>query len=179
MAEFPLREAVQGKDVEIIRMPFELRPFPSPTLRPEGEYLQRAWAHSVYPMAAKMGIAIRLPDISPQPYTRSAFEGLEYAKDHGAAGAYNWEVLSAFFQRGENIGEPDVLAAAARGCGLDGSEFQNALLSRRYAERVDALLQHAYEDMQVTGVPLFVIGGTRLSGVQPRERLEAVIVRQS
>ena len=36
-------------------MPFELRPYPHPTLRPEGEYLQRAWSQSVYPLARQMG----------------------------------------------------------------------------------------------------------------------------
>ncbi len=32
-------------------LPFELRPYPTPILRPEGAYLQRAWRQSVYPLA--------------------------------------------------------------------------------------------------------------------------------
>jgi hypothetical protein len=36
-------------------MPFELRPEPHETLRPEGDYLQRAWQQSVYPIARSMG----------------------------------------------------------------------------------------------------------------------------
>ena len=36
LAEFPLKEAVEGKDVTVEWMPFELRPEPTPTLTPEG-----------------------------------------------------------------------------------------------------------------------------------------------
>ncbi len=65
LGEFPLKEAVQGRDVEVERMPFELRPAPNPTLRPEGQYLQQAWRNSVYPMAERMGVEIRLPRVPP------------------------------------------------------------------------------------------------------------------
>jgi len=86
LAEFPLQEAIKGKDVEVEWMPFELRPYPKPTLRPEGEYLQRAWSQSVFPLARFMGVPIVLPSVSPQPHTHSAFEGFQYAKDHGKKG---------------------------------------------------------------------------------------------
>lgn len=42
VAEFPLQQAVLGKDVGVEWMPFELRPYPNETLRPDGDYLQRA-----------------------------------------------------------------------------------------------------------------------------------------
>jgi hypothetical protein len=80
---FPLHEAIQGKDVEVEWMPFELRPEPHPTLRPEGDYLPRAWQQSVYPIARRMGVPITLPPVSPQPHTHLAFEGYQYARDHG------------------------------------------------------------------------------------------------
>src|SRR5680860_357329 len=59
-------------------MPYELRPDPQPTLRPEGEYLERVWRDSVYPMAERLGVPIKLPNISPQPHTGLAFEGFQY-----------------------------------------------------------------------------------------------------
>src|SRR5436190_12364789 len=77
LAEVPLREAIRGKDVEVEWMPFELRPEPQPTLRPEGDYLQRAWLQSVYPIARRMGVPIKLPALSPQPHTHLAFEGYQ------------------------------------------------------------------------------------------------------
>src|SRR5258707_5098107 len=89
LAEFPLRKAIRGRDVEVEWMPFELRPEPKPTLRPEGESLQRAWSQSVYPIARRMGVPIVLPPVSPQPHTHLAFEGYQYAREHGKGNEYN------------------------------------------------------------------------------------------
>ena len=94
-------------------MPFELRPEPHPTLRPEGEYLQRAWQQSVYPIARRMGVPIKLPPVSPQPHTYLAFEGYQYAKDYGKGNDYNHRVLEAFFVEGQDIGQIGVLTGLA------------------------------------------------------------------
>src|SRR5437868_3156360 len=115
-------------------MPFELRPEPHPTLRPEGDYLQRAWQQSVYPTARRMGVPIRLPDVSPQPHTHLAFEGYQYAREHGKGNEYNHRVLEAFFAEGRDIGQIDVLARLAGEVGLDEREFEEALRSRKYRE---------------------------------------------
>jgi predicted DsbA family dithiol-disulfide isomerase len=178
LAEFPLLEAIRGKDVEVIWMPFELRPYPTPTLRSEGEYLQNAWSNSVYPIAARMGVEIRLPTVSPQPYTRLAFEGLEFAKEHDAADAYNSAVMKAFFQQNQDIGDLDILTTIAAGVGLDSSEFEQALEAGAYAERHQALLRQAYEDEGVTGVPLFMIGNRVLMGLQSREAIETTVDKE-
>jgi predicted DsbA family dithiol-disulfide isomerase len=81
-------------------MPFELRPYPNETLRPEGDYLQRAWQQSVYPLARRMGVPITVPPVSPQPHTYLAFEGYQYAKDYGKGKEYNHRILEAFFVEG-------------------------------------------------------------------------------
>jgi predicted DsbA family dithiol-disulfide isomerase len=159
-------------------MPFELRPYPAPTLRPEDSYLQTAWKNSVYPLAARMGIEIRLPAVSPQPYTRLALEGLEFAKGHEAGGQYNGAVMRAFFQRSEDIGNPEVLTYLASTVGLNAEAFAKSLKDRSYAERTRELLRYAVETVKVAGVPLFLIGDVRLSGVQSRQTLESVIQRQ-
>jgi predicted DsbA family dithiol-disulfide isomerase len=125
-----------------------------------------------------MGVEIRLPAVSPQPYTRLAFEGLEFAKDHGAGDTYNTGVMRAFFQDGKDIGDPDVLARIAAEAGLGAGGFRTALDQGTYRLRVEDLLRHAREEVGVTGVPLFVIGDERLSGLQPRPALEAAIDRQ-
>ena len=100
-------------------MPFELRPSPHPTLRPEEDYLQTAWASSVYPMAERMGIRIVLPRVSPQPYTHLAFEGFQYAKEKGSGNEYNGRVLRAFFQEEQDIGDSEVLTQLAEEVGFE------------------------------------------------------------
>ena len=156
-------------------MPFELRPEPNETLRPEGEYLQKAWAQSVYPMAERLGVSIKLPAVSPQPHTRLAFEGYQYAKERGKAGEYNERVFRAFFQEGQDIGKVEVLAKLAEELGLDAEELGEALRSGKYRERHRQALRRAYREQGVTAVPTFVIGDWVLEGVQPTEMLERTI----
>jgi predicted DsbA family dithiol-disulfide isomerase len=175
LAEGPLKQAAEGKDVRIDWMPFELRPAPAPTLKPEGEYLQTAWQRSVYPMAEKLGVEIRLPAVSPQPHTNLAFQGLEFAKDRGKGDEYNDAVFRAFFQQSRDIGSIDVLADIAKNVGLDDGEFRRALEIGAYRDRVQHLLRKAYEQAAITAVPTMIIGQRRLTGLYPVEIIRQVI----
>src|SRR5262245_61760320 len=156
-------------------MPFELRPEPHSTLRPEGDYLQRAWEQSVYPLARRMEVPIHLPPVSPQPHTHLAFEGYQYAWEHGKGNDYNHRVLEAFFVEGQDIGSINVLTRLAGEVGLDEQEFREALQGRKYREAHRQALRHAYEEAGVTGVPMFVIGRQVLTGMQGRQTLETAI----
>jgi predicted DsbA family dithiol-disulfide isomerase len=159
-------------------MPFELRPEPNPTLRPEGDYLQRAWAEQVYPLARRMGIPINMPNVSPQPRTHLAFEGYQFAKEYGKGNEYNHRVLEAFFVEGRDIGDITILTKLAGKVGLDEKEFEEALRTRKYQEAHRQALRHAYEEAGVTGVPMFVIGKRVLTGLQDKETLEEVIMEE-
>ncbi len=123
-------------DLEIEWMPFELRPFPTPTLRPEDPYLPQIWAQSVYPMAARLGVEIKLPSISPQPYTHLAFEGFQHAKPFGktVGNAYNERILRAFFVENRDIGDVEVLSELAQEVGA-GEGFREALERAATAKR--------------------------------------------
>lgn len=177
LAEGPLEAAAArfAGRVELEWRPFELRPYPTPTLRPEGDYLQRAWASSVYPLAASLGVEIVLPRVSPQPYTRLAFEGALFAAEHGLARAYNHRMFTAFFQEERDIGEPEVLAALAGEIGLDAAAFEAALAQRIYREPCARLLRHAHETLGVSSVPAIVIGARAIAGLAPQAQLEAMI----
>ena len=175
MAEAPLKEAVKGKDVQIEWMPFELRPAPMPTLKPEGEYLQSAWKRSVYPLADKLGVEIKLPTVSPQPYTNLAFQGLEFAKDQGKGDEYNDAVFRAFFQQSREIGNLDVLSEIAQQVGLKATEFRQALESGTYVQRVTEHLRVANRHLGIEAVPTMIIGRQRLNGLYPAQALRQVI----
>ena len=156
-------------------MPFELRPEPHPTLRPEGEYLQRAWSQSVYPLARRMGVPIVLPEVSPQPHTHLAFEGFQYAKEHGKANEYNHRVLEAFFREGRDIGDIDVLTTLAGEVGLDEEEFQRVVAESQVSGCSPVCPATRLPGGRGRGRAAFVIGDRVLSGVQDRETLESVI----
>ncbi len=156
-------------------MPFELRPEPTPTLRPEGDYLKKAWAERVYPLAERLGVEIRLPEVSPQPHTHLAHEGALYARDKGRANEFSHSVMSAFFQLSRDIGDPIVLTDIAENVGLDPIEFKREVLDeRRFSAERERLERHA-QDLGIHAVPTFFIGEQVLQGLYPQETLTQVI----
>ncbi len=175
LAEFPLQAAIADKDVQVEWMPFELRPLPHETLRPDGSYLQRAWRESVYPTAKQLGVFIVLPQISPQPYTHLALEGLQFAKEHGQGNSYSDRIFRAFFQEEQDIGQIDVLTRLAGEIGLDAAEYRDALVSRRYQATHQQALRYACDEVEVTSVPTFIIGEYQIPGLVAQSQLEEVI----
>lgn len=176
IGEKPLMEAVEasGLDVDIQWMPFELRPYPTPTLRPEDEYLQSVWPQSVYPVAAQYGVELRLPSVSPQPYTALAWEGYQFARERRLGTLYNDRVLKAFFQEDQDIGQIGVLVNLASEIGLDAAAFRAALENRTHRDQHREALDAA-QSAGIRAVPTFMIGPRKLSGVQTKETLLAAL----
>lgn len=175
LAEKVLSDAIGDRDIRIAWRPFELRPDPVPTLRPEDPYLPSVWQRSVYPLAASLGVPIRLPSISPQPRTAKAFELLAVAQDKGLDHPYSMRVLRAFFQEDRDIGDPERLIELAAEAGLDPDEARQALESGAYAERHREAQRHAREDMEITSVPTIVVGKRVFRGTPPLDELRQAI----
>jgi len=173
-------KAIEGKDVEVAWLPFELRPRPSEQLDPLNDPSKLAmWDGAIKPRIEAWGVNMKLPNVSPHPYTDLAHEGYHFAKEHGKAKAYNDRVYKAFFQEDQNIGDIDVLTALAKEAGLDEQAFKEALSSRTYQDVQRKALQHAYEEAGITAVPTFIIGNERIAGAAAREVFEQVIEKES
>ncbi|MGC0055369.1 DsbA family oxidoreductase [Brucella pituitosa] len=177
LAEQVLSDAIGDRDISISWRAFELRPEPVPTLRPEDPYLPTIWKRSVYPLADRLGIPMRLPSISPQPRTARAFELLAMAQEKGLDHPYSMRVLRAFFQEDRDIGDPETLIELAAEAGLDPVEARLALESGAYAERHREALRHAREDMAVTSVPTIVVGDQVFWGTPSLDALREAIDR--
>lgn len=177
LAEQVLSGAIGDRDISISWRAFELRPEPVPTLRPEDSYLPAIWSRSVYPLADRLGVPIRLPSISPQPRTAKAFELLAMAQDKGLDHPYSMRVLRAFFQEDRDIGDPEILIALAAEAGLDAGKARQVLESGAYAERHREALRHAREDMAITSVPTIVVGDRVFRGTPPLDALRQAIDR--
>lgn len=149
--------------VEVVHHPVELRPYPTPTLRPEDDYLPSVWERAVYPMAGRYGVPMTLPTISPQPYTELAFRGAQFAQDQGAGQAYHRRMLRAFFQEDLDIGDRDVLASLAGEVRLDPTAYLAALDDTAYSERHQRALSAAAR-LDISVVPTIVIGERRING---------------
>ena len=182
LAEKPLNQAIdslESADINVEWMPFELRPYPTPTLKPEGQYLKEAWKHSVYPMAKSMGIPIILPDVSPQPYTRLAFEGSIAASAQNKAKEYNHRIFSAFFQDGLDIGKQSILESCAADIGMDPYKFGLDLASGRFKSECERQLISGRELFQISSVPTFIINNdVRIAGVASKETLQSIFEKQ-
>ncbi len=160
-------------EVEVIWRAFELRPEPVPTLDPGGEYLQRAWTNSVYPLAEKLGVSMKLPPL--QPRSRLTHEAAHWARTQGRFDVYHAEIFRAFFERGEDIGDIDVLTSLAAELGLDSSSLGIALRNSEFEASVleDERLA---KELGVNAVPAFVANRkAALSGVQPVENLRKLV----
>ena len=173
--ESALTEATRDLDVDVQWQPFELRPKPTPTLRPEDDYLPNVWKKSVYPLAHKLGVPLSLPSISPQPYTRLAHEGFQFAKKAEKADEYNARVFQAFFQEDRDIGDLAELTKLAGEIGLDESSFRAALESGEFAEPHKQSLKKAME-FGVNSVPSVFIDGKALQGVYDPKALRSLLV---
>lgn len=175
LVEGAVAELERDRDVEVEIRPFELRPDPVPTLRPEDDYLPRVWNGSVYPMARRLGVEIGLPSGSPQPRTAKAFMALQLAKEHGVAQEYSSAMFRAFFQQHRNIGEDEVIVEIATSVGLDRSEVDRALASEERRSRQLADQQYAIESVGVSAVPSFRVDGRLYSGVLDADRLKQAV----
>ncbi|AKD03553.1 DsbA family oxidoreductase [Pontibacter korlensis] len=178
--EVVLERALQGLEdkVQMEWMPFELRPYPTPTLKPEEEYLQTTWANSVYPMGKQLDIPIVLPKVSPQPYTHKAFEGYQFAQEQDLGEAYTHRMFTAFFQEEQDIGDIEVLVKLAKEVGLDEQAYRQALETNKYkAAHLDAL-KHAYEEVDISAVPTFIIGNKKVRGLLREEDLRKLIQQE-
>jgi predicted DsbA family dithiol-disulfide isomerase len=162
-------------DVEIVWKAFELRPDPVPSRDPAGEYLTRVWRDSVYPLAEQLGVTMRLPPI--QPRSRQAHEAAKWAQTQDQFDAYNEALFRAFFERGEDISNIDVLRKLARDLDLDDSSLHAALETRQFEPSVIADEREA-DDLGVDAVPAFVFNRRfALSGVQPLTALAEMVDR--
>ena len=155
---------------------YELRPDPEPTLDPVGEYLDRVWNSSVYPMAAERGMDLKLPPV--QPRSRKALEAAECARSQGRFDAMHRALFEAFFRDGRDIGDEAVLGEIASGVGLDPAKFSQALREGRFTAKV-LQDQRLARELNISGVPgtLMVRGeqGLIISGAQPYEALKEAV----
>ena len=126
-----------------------------------------------------MGIPIFLPKVSPQPYTRLAFEGSFAASSQKKAKEYNHRIFTAFFQDSLDIGKQSVLESCAADIGIDSNKFGLDLTNGRFRNECDRQLIIGREHLQISSVPTFIINNdVRVSGVLSKEKLLYIFEKQ-
>jgi predicted DsbA family dithiol-disulfide isomerase len=183
--EEPVLEQIReefGDQVEIEWRAFELRPEPVPTLDPDGEYLHTTWNASVYPMAERRGMTLRLPPV--QPRSRKALEAAEFAREQGRFEEMHHALFRAFFEDGRDLDDLEALLDVGSGAGLDRDRLHAALEQGRYTNRV-LQDERLAQEVGISGVPALLVGpadapleeAEMVMGAQPYERVRAAVER--
>jgi len=116
---------------------------------------------------------MRFPPVKPR--TRLAHEAAHWARAQGHFEDYHQEIFRAFFERGEDIGDVEVLIALAQGLRLESDSLRQALTSHEFAASVLADEGEAAR-LGLSGVPAFVANRkAALSGVQPVANLMQLV----
>jgi len=143
-----------GSALKVTWRAFELRPDPTPTLDPGGEYLRNTWQRSVYPLARERRMTLKLPPV--QPRSRKAMEAAMFAQAQDRFDAMHEAIFSAFFEHGRDIGDVEVLVDLGESVGLLKDDLRRALYDQRYTAEVEEDEQLAYA-FGISGVPMMLL----------------------
>lgn len=158
-----LKEA--GVDAVIRTQPFELTPETKERVDTYHDEVRKArWQVLVEP-AKELGLNMKLPPmVCPRPYTRLAFEGFFFAKEHGKGDIYSDLTYRAYFEKEQDIEDLNVLTAIAAQAGLDAVAFRQALVEGVYTEKEKEAVRYSREVLQTRSVPTIYVDGRK---VQP------------
>jgi predicted DsbA family dithiol-disulfide isomerase len=118
-------------------------------------------------------------EMNPPPVLTNslmALEATEYARDQGKEKVFSNAVYQAYFQRGQNIGDIDVILSLAEQAGLNAAEVQDHLKGGTYSARIEASHQEA-RAFGVSGVPTFIVGPAQIVGAQSPEVFVSMLKR--
>jgi predicted DsbA family dithiol-disulfide isomerase len=178
-----MRNLKRELDFELEWRGFEIHPERPPTGLPtervygppDSELRKAVWAR-VSSLADAARLAMKSPEILANSH--AALLAAEYACDAGAghAEAFEEQVYRAYFERGANIGDLEVLKRAAAEAGLDPQAVAEATQSPKYELRLrnNALVARS---RGVSGVPTFFIGDFPLVGAQSEDVMRMLIAR--
>jgi predicted DsbA family dithiol-disulfide isomerase len=98
--------------------------------------------------------------------SRRAQELGKWAEEKGRGEKFHRSVFEAYFAKGLNIFEIDVLESIVRKIGLEPAAVQGIIQSQAFKAAVDSDWKRATAS-GITAVPTFVAGGQTLVGAQP------------
>lgn len=125
-------------------------------------------------LAAEEGVS--LPERTFTTNSRQALKLAQAALEHEPAvfESLNRALYEAYFLRGENIGDMQVLRALARSSGAGEALVERAWNDRHYDAVLDDNQARAVR-MGIHGTPAWVFGGRVCSGVIPLEAMRSAV----
>jgi len=156
--------------------PFQLNPHMPPQGMERALYLERKFGgkdkaarayKDIAAHAQKAKVPINFAGILRTPNTLNAHRLVHWAAIEGQATAMAEALFQAYFTRGRDIGDSDVLVLLAQEVGLDGTVVRRLLRSDADADLLRAREAH-FRTMGVHSVPTFILDNHYvIAGAQP------------
>jgi len=174
-------------DIHLFWQPFEL----NPNMPPEGQDLREHISQKYGASEAQSkGLRARMTELGESlGFKFDYFDGmrmyntfhahqlLHWAGEQGLQNELKLALFEAFFSRRENVGDPEILVAAAAKARLDSKQAREVLESARYSDIVRTE-QARWLDKEVHAVPAFFFNnGFPVSGAQEPETFVRVLNR--
>ena len=160
-------------------LPFDLHPEypPEGVSRPDMDSRYGgSWADRLAALFEREGLAFDR-EIERVPRSFDALRVAELARERRLHAPLHLRLMDAFWVRGRNLGDHEVLVEEAGAVGLVEDEVREVLAGDRYGELVTLSTQGALE-AGATGVPAFALDSSILiPGAQPEEVFEKVMDR--
>ncbi len=171
-------------EFEIHWRPFQLNPDMPPGGMGRDEYLEakfggpdgaRAAYEPVKQAAFDEGLDLRFDMIPKTPNTIDSHRLVRWSKTAGVQGEIVTALFQAYFEDGEDVSDPDILAQIAADNGMDANLVVDLLEGDEDKELISSEDQMA-RNMGVNGVPAFIFNDRfMVSGAQNSETLVDVI----
>lgn len=130
----------------------------------------------VVDMGAAAGLEIDFEQAKYAP-TQDAHRIFQYAKTLGKGNEFFEHFYEAYFTKGQNLGEAEVIVKLAKEVGLDEEAVRTILASDDYQEAFYGDIQQA-QMVGVQGVPFFVLADKyAVSGAQPVELFKQALTQ--
>ena len=175
-----------GLEGDIRWHPFELNPAMAPEGEDVAEHIRRKYGATPEQSAATRGQmkAIAEPlgiDFSTRSdriwNTFDAHRLLHWARESGKQTDLKLALFNAYFTRGENVSDTDVLLEAVEAAGLDRDAAAEVLATDSHSDAVRAM-EARWQELGITGVPAMILAEKGLvMGAQEPERL-AIALRK-
>ena len=180
--------AIAGLEGDIRWHPFELNPAMAPEGEDVAEHIRRKYGATPEQSAATRGQmkAIAEPlgiDFSARSdriwNTFDAHRLLHWARESSKQTDLKLALFNAYFTRGENVSDTDVLLEAAEAAGLDRHAAAEVLATDSHGDAVRAM-EARWQELGITGVPAMILAEKGLvMGAQEPERLAIALKKMA
>ncbi len=163
-------------EFEITYLPFELNPQMPKEGKNQKEYLTAKFGgkeqyekitNHVSRIAGEEGLNFNFNKQSISPNTLDAHRLIWLAKEEGVQPSVKEALMSAYFEKGEDLSKSETLIRIVSEAGLDENKAKKLLTSDDGFDEIE-YLQQSNHQRGISGVPFYIINGKYgISGAQP------------